>query len=201
MNQAISSGWSPDMQDIRVVNSDLKRLVTRLKVLSNPRALRALITKVHADRGRERYRRAGITASTSFLSKALTIIISFASVPLTVHYLGAERYGVWLVISSLLTWMSLTDFGLAGNGLVNLPNRAERTIAIGAEVFSLRFLGAHRHWYRTGRDFPRHLPFNPMAACFSGFYACLNSGTGAGMRLNSSPVRPWATSQYGDVSL
>jgi O-antigen/teichoic acid export membrane protein len=97
-----------------------ERLVTRLKVLSNPRALRALITKVHADRGRERYRRAGITASTSFLSKALTIIISFASVPLTVHYLGAERYGVWLVISSLLTWMSLTDFGLAGNALVNL---------------------------------------------------------------------------------
>ena len=94
MNQAISSEWSLDVQDIRVVNSDLIRLVTRLKVLSNPRALRALITQVHADRGRERYRRAGITASTSFLSKALTIIISFASVPLTVHYLGAERYGV-----------------------------------------------------------------------------------------------------------
>jgi O-antigen/teichoic acid export membrane protein len=61
-----------------------------------------------------------ITASTSFLAKLLTIMISFASVPLTVHYLGAERYGVWLVISSLLTWMSLTDFGLAGNALVNV---------------------------------------------------------------------------------
>jgi hypothetical protein len=90
MNQAISSEWSPDVQDIRVVNSDLIPLVTRLKVLSNPRAL---ITKVNADRGRERYAGAGITASTSFLSKALTIIISFASVPLTVHYLGAERCG------------------------------------------------------------------------------------------------------------
>jgi hypothetical protein len=78
------------VQDIRVVNSDLIRLVTRLKVLSNPRALRALITKVHADRGWERR----ITASTSLPSKALTITISFASVPLTVHYLGAERYGV-----------------------------------------------------------------------------------------------------------
>jgi hypothetical protein len=82
------------VQDIRIVNSDLIRLVTRLKVLSNPRALRALITKVHADRGWERHRGAGITASTSLPSKALTIIISFASVPLTVHYLGAERYGV-----------------------------------------------------------------------------------------------------------
>jgi O-antigen/teichoic acid export membrane protein len=72
------------------------------------------------DRGRERYRRAGMTASTSFIAKALNIVISFVSVPLTVHYLGAERYGVWLVISSLLTWMAMTDFGLAGNALVNV---------------------------------------------------------------------------------
>jgi O-antigen/teichoic acid export membrane protein len=82
-------------------------------------ALKAFFTKT-ADRGRERYRRAGITASTSFLSKALTIAIGFVSVPLTIHYLGAERYGVWLTISSLLTWMVLTDFGIAGNALVNV---------------------------------------------------------------------------------
>jgi O-antigen/teichoic acid export membrane protein len=79
----------------------------------------------NGDRGLERYRRVGITASTSFLSKALTIIISFASVPLTVHYLGAERYGVWLTISSLLSWMALTDFGIAGNALVNVIAEAD----------------------------------------------------------------------------
>lgn len=61
-----------------------------------------------------------MAAFASFLSKALTIVISFVSVPLTVHYLGAERYGVWLTMSSLLTWMALTDFGLAGNALVNV---------------------------------------------------------------------------------
>jgi O-antigen/teichoic acid export membrane protein len=81
-------------------------------------------SKANADRGLERYRRVGITASTSFLSKALTIVISFISVPLTVHYLGSERYGVWLTISSLLTWMAMTDFGLAGNALVNLVSEA-----------------------------------------------------------------------------
>jgi hypothetical protein len=31
--------------------------------------------------------------------------MGFVSVPLTVHYLGAERYGVWLTISSLLLWV------------------------------------------------------------------------------------------------
>jgi O-antigen/teichoic acid export membrane protein len=78
------------------------------------------VLKAGTDRGKERYRKAGIAVSTSFLSKALTVVISFASVPLTVHYLGAERYGVWLTISSLLTWVALTDFGLAGNALINV---------------------------------------------------------------------------------
>jgi O-antigen/teichoic acid export membrane protein len=82
--------------------------------------LRAALTKSSANRGYERYRRAGITASSSFIAKALNILISFLSVPLTIHYLGSERYGVWLTISSMLTWMALTDFGLSGNALVNV---------------------------------------------------------------------------------
>src|ERR1700743_469129 len=82
------------------------------------------LTKASSNRGLERYRRAGITASSSFIAKALNILISFLSVPLTVHYLGAERYGVWLTISSLITWMSMTDFGLAGVALVNVLSEA-----------------------------------------------------------------------------
>ncbi len=82
--------------------------------------LRASLIKSSANRGVERYRRAGITASSSFVAKALNILISFLSIPLTIHYLGSERYGVWLTISSLLTWMALTDFGLSGNALVNV---------------------------------------------------------------------------------
>ncbi len=77
-----------------------------------------------ADPGRERYRRAGMTASTSYIAKGLMVLISFVSVPLTVHYLGAERYGVWLTISSLLLWVSLTDFGLSGYALVNVLSEA-----------------------------------------------------------------------------
>jgi O-antigen/teichoic acid export membrane protein len=91
-----------------------------LKGLLSAERLKVLLTKASASRGLERYRRAGITASSSFVTKALNILISFLSVPLTVHYLGSERYGVWLTISSLLTWMSMTDFGLAGNALVNV---------------------------------------------------------------------------------
>lgn len=102
----------------------LRRVVERVKAVSNPRALTAFLKSSSTDRGRERYRRASITASTSLIARVLTIAISFVSVPLTVHYLGAERYGVWLTISSLLTWMAMTDFGLAGNALVNVLSEA-----------------------------------------------------------------------------
>lgn len=44
--------------------------------------------------------------------------IGVISVPLTLGYLGAERYGLWMVISSLSLALNFADLGL-GNGLVN----------------------------------------------------------------------------------
>jgi O-antigen/teichoic acid export membrane protein len=95
-----------------------------IKTCLSRQGLRALLTRSSADAGRERYRRASLTAATSYIAKALTMLTGFVSVPLTVHYLGAERYGVWLTISSLLLWVALTDFGLAGNALVNVLSEA-----------------------------------------------------------------------------
>ena len=66
-----------------------QRLVNGCKLLLNPKTLRGL-RHASSDRGRERYRRAGISASASLIQKALTIVISLVSVPLTVHYLGPE---------------------------------------------------------------------------------------------------------------
>src|SRR5216683_2027875 len=101
-----------------------RQLALVLKTSLRLKGVTRLFTQSSADRGRERYRRAGVTASTSYIAKALTILTSFVSVPLTVDYLGAERYGVWLTISSLLVWVALTDFGLAGNALVNVLSEA-----------------------------------------------------------------------------
>ncbi len=96
-----------------------RALFQRARSLATLAPLKVLFRR-SADRGRERYRKAGLSASVTLLQKALTIGISLLSVPLTVHYLGPERYGVWLTISSLIIWMALTDFGLAGNALVNV---------------------------------------------------------------------------------
>jgi O-antigen/teichoic acid export membrane protein len=88
------------------------------------RAWRSFLTQANPDRGRERYRRAGLTATVALVSQGLAMIISLASVPLTAGYLGRERYGVWLTISSLLSWMAMSDFGLAGPALVSLVGEA-----------------------------------------------------------------------------
>ena len=101
-----------------------RRLAPVLKIYLNPQGLKTLFTRSSVDPGRERYRRAGMTASTSYIAKALTLLMGFVSVPLTVNYLGAERYGVWLTISSLLLWVALTDFGLSGYALVNVLSEA-----------------------------------------------------------------------------
>jgi O-antigen/teichoic acid export membrane protein len=114
--------------------------------LSSLGKLKALFFRGSSSRGGERYRRASITASSSFVTKALNVVISFLSVPLTVHYLGAERYGVWLTISSLLTWMTMSDFGLAGNALINvLAEASGKDDREGAQHYS-----ASAFWALTG---------------------------------------------------
>jgi O-antigen/teichoic acid export membrane protein len=117
-----------------------------LKSYLSVQKLKTVLTQSSANRGIERYRRAGITASSSFIAKALNILISFLSVPLTVHYLGAERYGVWLTISSLITWMSMTDFGLAGVALVNvLAEASGKEDRVGAQQYT-----SSAFWALTG---------------------------------------------------
>lgn len=66
----------------------------------------------------ERYRRIGLTAIASILARIISVITTLVSVPLTIHYLGVERYGMWMTISSLVAFLGFADLGL-GNGLIN----------------------------------------------------------------------------------
>lgn len=54
----------------------------------------------------------------SFLFKGISILVSLVIVPLTLNYLDPTEYGVWLTLSSIMTWINLFDIGL-GNGLRN----------------------------------------------------------------------------------
>jgi len=103
----------------QTLKEDLWRSCARLRFQDLPK-----LFSTQGDRSKERYRRAALTGASSIIQRGLTVVISLVSVPLTIHYLGPERYGVWLTISSLLVWMALTDFGLAGNALINMLSEA-----------------------------------------------------------------------------
>ncbi|HQT43997.1 MAG TPA: oligosaccharide flippase family protein, partial [Halothiobacillus sp.] len=61
--------------------------------------------------------------ATSLGSRAISILVSLLSVPLTIGYLGTELYGAWITLGSMLAWLGLSDFGL-GNGLMNAVTSA-----------------------------------------------------------------------------
>ncbi|MEB2777659.1 oligosaccharide flippase family protein [Algoriphagus sp. D3-2-R+10] len=50
--------------------------------------------------------------------KGVGILISLILIPLSINYVGAVNYGIWLTISSVVGWMNQFDFGM-GNGLRN----------------------------------------------------------------------------------
>lgn len=54
----------------------------------------------------------------SILLKGTSILVSLALVPVTIGYVSSELYGVWLTLSSILSWLSFFDIGLS-HGLKN----------------------------------------------------------------------------------
>lgn len=54
----------------------------------------------------------------SSLYKGGSIVIAFLLVPLSISYLGNEKYGLWLTIYSFIGWFNFFDFGI-GHGLRN----------------------------------------------------------------------------------
>lgn len=74
-------------------------------------------------KSKERYRRILLTGGITAIVKIFSAVINLITVPLTLNYLGAERYGLWMAISSILTLMSFADLGL-GNGLLNAVAKA-----------------------------------------------------------------------------
>lgn len=69
--------------------------------------------------GQQRVRRATLTGIATLGVRGVAIAASLVSIPLTAKYLGTERFGLWLMLSMLLNWVSLTDLGLS-NSLTNL---------------------------------------------------------------------------------
>lgn len=100
------------------------------------------------DRSATRYRGVALTTASSILSRAVALITVLVTVPLALRFLGLERYGLWMTITSFVLFLSAADLGL-GNGLAitiaEADGRNDARIAqqcISSAFFALSAIGA-----------------------------------------------------------
>ena len=82
-------------------------------------------------RSHERFRRASLSATTSAAAKGIALLTTAISVPLTLGYLGSERFGVWMTLSAIVALLGFTDLGIGNsllNGVAHAAGRDDRSL-------------------------------------------------------------------------
>lgn len=98
-------------------------LSSRVRQITSVARLKPFETSTLEGRSKERHQRIALAALTSMATKGVALLTMLISVPLTVSYLGAERYGLWMTISLVIAILVFADLGL-GNGLLNAVSEA-----------------------------------------------------------------------------
>lgn len=98
-------------------------LSVRLEQLRLLASLTPFDLSTEEGRANQRHRRILVAAATSALAKIVSIATTFISIPLTLHYLGPERFGLWVTMSSVIAMLGFADLGI-GNGLLNAVSAA-----------------------------------------------------------------------------
>jgi O-antigen/teichoic acid export membrane protein len=65
-----------------------------------------------------RFVRLGIIAASAYLGRIGTLVVTLVTLPIARHTLSADDFGLWMMISSLLGFLSFADLGI-GNGVLN----------------------------------------------------------------------------------
>jgi len=86
--------------------------------------LRPFGTDTEEGRSSERYRRIALSTVSSLVAKGIAAMAIFVAVPLSIKYLGTERFGLWMTISSTIAMLGFGDFGI-GLGLLNAVAEAD----------------------------------------------------------------------------
>ena len=64
-----------------------------------------------------------MTTVSAGVARVFGLLASLITVPLTYSYIGPERYGLWMVLISIIAAMGFADLGI-GNGLMNAVSEA-----------------------------------------------------------------------------
>lgn len=84
--------------------------------------LKILANASHSE-SRRRYLSIARGGASALGAKGVSALAVIVSVPLTLHHLGPERYGLWVTLYSVIAWLSLFDLGLS-NGLMHVLSEA-----------------------------------------------------------------------------
>jgi O-antigen/teichoic acid export membrane protein len=71
----------------------------------------------------ERGKHIKLTVFTGLIARASSMLMTIVSVPLTLNYLGPERFGLWMTVTSVISMLAFADFGI-GNGLLTVVAEA-----------------------------------------------------------------------------
>lgn len=83
-----------------------------------------MLQRIRAAVGRDpRLSRIFHGGASALLSRAFGLLVSAVSLPLTVRYLGAEQYGIWVTVSTSVVLIAMLDLGVASS-LTNMISRA-----------------------------------------------------------------------------
>ena len=81
-----------------LANPAMRWAQSQCATLSRLVRLRPFDITTESGRANERHRRAALAVLSSAVARASTIGAAFISVPLTIRYLGTERYGMWMTL-------------------------------------------------------------------------------------------------------
>jgi O-antigen/teichoic acid export membrane protein len=70
--------------------------------------------------------------------KAVAMAASFLAIPLMIHYLGQEQFGVWSTLLTVMSWIVFFDLGI-GNGL---RNKVAESLAKSETVEAATYVGS-----------------------------------------------------------
>jgi O-antigen/teichoic acid export membrane protein len=121
--------------------TSVRHWLVRLLSVVRPRSASDLTSA--QGRSSERYRRVALTAASGVVARGTTIVAGFVCVPLAMRYLGAERYGMWLTVSSVSAMFLAADLGVS-NAMVQplaavaleTPQGAQRIVSSAFVVLS-----------------------------------------------------------------
>src|SRR5439155_20753406 len=66
----------------------------------------------HQKHRAERFKRLKKSIVSSILVRPLSLLLQVITIPLFVHYLGKEGYGLWLAVGSIAVFLNMTNLGL-----------------------------------------------------------------------------------------